>query len=61
MGVQAHHSVNSVTLETLVERKLASSADLRVGCSRVGPLLSLGSQPLARWLPSRCCSVLMRL
>ena len=50
VGVQAHHSVDSVTLETLVERKLATSADLRVGCSCVGPLVELGFQPLAGWL-----------
>ena len=42
VGVQAHHSVDSVTLETLVERKLASSADLRVCRSCVGPLVELG-------------------
>lgn len=56
VGVQAHHSVDSVTLETLVERKLASSADLRVCCSCVEPLLSL---KFSSFLLGGCPAVLL--
>ena len=52
VGVQAHHSVDSVTLETLVERKLASSAGLRVCCSCGRASDQLGFQPLAGCLSS---------